>query len=236
MRVGEDVVIKIDGRETTFRVVGVALGLGLAPFIYAGYDDVAGITREVGHASSLMVVTARRDPDALAHVAAALEVRFRQAGLRVNSIQLVSEEYAGAEMGFSMIIILALVMAFLLALVGGLGLMEALSINALERTREIGVMRAIGAANGAVAQMFIVEGILIGVISWVCATLIAIPLSRLLSDAVGMSLLQAPLSHTFSVDGVVLWLIVVVVLSALASFLPARNASRLTVREVLAYE
>ena len=51
-----------------------------------------------------------------------------------------------------------------------------------------------------------------------------------------MALLQSPLAHTFSVQGVWLWLVVVVILSALASFLPARNASRLTVRDVLAYE
>jgi putative ABC transport system permease protein len=84
--------------------------------------------------------------------------------------------------------------------------------------------------------VFIVEGILIGVLSWLFGTLIAVPLSGLLSDAVGMSFLQAPLNYTFSLNGVLLWLVVVVILSGLASFLPARNASRLTVREVLAYE
>jgi len=52
----------------------------------------------------------------------------------------------------------------------------------------------------------------------------------------GVALLQWPLAHTFSMQGVWLWLVAVVFLSALASFLPARNASRLTVRDVLAYE
>jgi len=41
---------------------------------------------------------------------------------------------------------------------------------------------------------------------------------------------------SFSLLGVGLWLFLVVALSTLASFLPARSASRLTVREVLAYE
>ncbi len=45
-----------------------------------------------------------------------------------------------------------------------------------------------------------------------------------------------PLSHVFSYDGISLWLAIVLVLSAVASMLPARNASRLTVRETLAYE
>ena len=45
-----------------------------------------------------------------------------------------------------------------------------------------------------------------------------------------------PLTFSFSTTGVWVWLFVVTALSAVASFIPARNASRLTVREVLAYE
>jgi putative ABC transport system permease protein len=84
--------------------------------------------------------------------------------------------------------------------------------------------------------VFMVEGIFIGLLSWLLGTGLAIPLSKLLSDAVGLAFVKSPLSYTFSVSGVLIWLVVVVILSALASFLPARSASRLTVREVLAYE
>jgi putative ABC transport system permease protein len=183
-----------------------------------------------------MVVTDGRTLAEQASIAARLEGHFRHLGVRLSSVQLVAEEIEGTRSGFSIIIILALVMAFLLAVVGGMGLMGTLSINVLERTREIGVMRAIGASDGAVARVFVVEGIIIGLISWVFGACLAVPLSGLLSDALGMAFLQAPLSYTFAADGVVLWLVVVVVLSSLASFLPARSASRLTVREVLAYE
>ena len=68
-------------------------------------------------------------------------------------------------------------MAVLLALVGGLGLMGTMSINVLERTREIGVLRAIGAPNRAVAQVFILEGIAIGLLSWLMGALLAIPMT-----------------------------------------------------------
>jgi putative ABC transport system permease protein len=61
-------------------------------------------------------------------------------------------------------------------------------------------------------------------------------LCRSFSDAIGMAFLQVPLSFIFSVQGMLLWLVVVVVLSGVASFLPARSATQLTVREVLAYE
>jgi putative ABC transport system permease protein len=236
VEVDDEIVIKIKGRETTFRVVGIALGLGVAPWIYASYDEIARITGEVGWASSLMVVTEGHDASSQARTAAALEAHLRQARVRVNSVQLVSEESAGVEIGLNIMIVLSLVMALLLAVVGGLGLMGTLSINVLERTREIGVMRAIGATDSAVAQVFIVESVVIGVISWLSGTLSAIPLSRFLSDTVGTAFLQAPLSYTFAANGALLWLVAGVIVSVLASLLPARNASRLTVREVLAYE
>ncbi len=127
-------------------------------------------------------------------------------------------------------------MAVLIAIVGGLGLMGTMSINVIERTREIGVMRAVGASDGSVVKVFMVEGLFIGVLSWLVGAILALPISKLLSDIVGVAFMEAPLSYTFSVNGALLWLAVVLILSAMASFLPARSASRLTVREVLAYE
>jgi putative ABC transport system permease protein len=111
-----------------------------------------------------------------------------------------------------------------------------MSLNVLERTREIGVMRAIGASDGAVLRIVVVEGVIIGVLSWLIGTLLALPLSRFLSDMVGRSIMEADLSYTFSTQGALLWLALVIILATLASSWPARNATRVTVRDVLAYE
>jgi putative ABC transport system permease protein len=236
LRVGDDIVLKIEGRKTTFRVVGAALGMGLLPVAYAGYADITHVTQEFGEVSSLMVVTAQHDEQSQIQTATTLEAYLEQAGSRIGSIQLMKEEMGEAENSFNLIILLALVMAFLLAIVGGMGLMGTLSINVLERTREIGVMRAIGAPDGAVAQVFIVEGIVIGVISWLLGVILSIPLGNLLSAAIGQAILDVPLDSAFSMVGAWVWLVVVIILSTLASFWPARNATRLTVRDVLAYE
>ena len=93
---------------------------------------------------------------------------------------------------------------------------------------------AIGATNRAVMGIILAEGLLIGVISWAFAAALAVPLSVALSHAVGMAFLRAPLRYTFSIAGVLIWLGLVIALAAVASFLPARNASRLTVRDILA--
>lgn len=102
--------------------------------------------------------------------------------------------------------------------------------------REIGVMRAIGASNGAVLRVIIVEGVVIGLMSWLLATLLSLPIGKLLSNAVGIQMFNTPLSYTVSLVGVLLWLGLVVLLSVLASFVPAQSAANLSVREVLAYE
>jgi putative ABC transport system permease protein len=97
-------------------------------------------------------------------------------------------------------------------------------------------MRAIGASNGAILQIVLVEGMMIGVVSWLIAFALAFPFSMLLSNVVGQAFIRSELSFTFSLMGALLWLGVVIALAALASVLPAWNASRVTVRDVLAYE
>jgi len=58
----------------------------------------------------------------------------------------------------------------------------------------------------------------------------------LLSTIVSVAVFQTPIDVVFTSTGYAIWLGVVLSLSALASVLPARNAARLTIREVLAYE
>lgn len=233
--VGSEIVLKVMGRERTYRVVGVCMGI-LMPMGYAPYPYITRTTGQVGLGGAALIQLEQDDPESITATAAAVKAHFERVGLRVSDTQTVSGEREEAGASFGIIIALLMVMAVLLALVGGLGLMGSMSINVLERAREIGVLRAIGAPNRGVARVFIVEGVAIGVLSWAFGTVLALPLGRLLSDAVGVPLMGAPLSFSFSTLGVWIWLGVVVVLSALASAIPARNASRLTVREVLSYE
>ena len=98
-----------------------------------------------------------------------------------------------------------------------LGLAGTMSTNVLERTREIGVMRAIGASDGSVLRIVIVEGIFIGLISWVFGAALAFPVGLLLANTVGTVLFQSALPYVFSANGLITWLIIVVVLATVAS-------------------
>jgi len=106
----------------------------------------------------------------------------------------------------------------------------------LERTREIGLMRAIGASNGDIQSIVIIEGMVIGLLSWVVAILLAVPITSVLTTGVGLAILTAPMPAVYDANGIIAWLIFTLVLATIASALPARRASRLTVRDTLAYE
>jgi putative ABC transport system permease protein len=233
---GKEIVLKIYGKEMSFKIVGTFLGSSFGAILYTNYDYLAAATNRVGEADALLIRTRLHDADSVDTESKALEEHFEHMGLRVSMISTLPRERADAEAIFDAIVALLLVMAILLALVGGLGLMGTMSINVLERTREIGVLRAIGAPNRAVAQVFILEGITIGLLSWSMGSLLAIPLTQGLNTALGSATMGTALTYSYSMPGLWLWLVVVLILSALASFIPARNASRLTVREVLAYE
>ena len=105
----------------------------------------------------------------------------------------------------------------------------------VERTREIGVMRAVGACNRTMMGMFILEGVLQGIISWIIVIPISFLLGRPLATGLGMAIFDMSLAYRYDVVAVLVWLVIIVVTSFLASILPARSATRISVRESLAY-
>ncbi len=236
LKLGDEVVLKFDHRKTYWRIVGIVQSTLTGTTVYANYPYYAYVAHLVGRASGAQIIINTQQSAERLAIAQALEQQFERAGLRVAQVRTVSSLSSTVVSGFNFLISFLLIMAMVLAVVGGLGLSGAMSINVLERVREIGVMRAIGASDGAVLRLVITEGMLIGLLSWLMGTALALPLSKLLSALVGFELFQEPLSFIFSVKGITIWLILALILAALASLLPARQASQLTVREVLAYE
>jgi putative ABC transport system permease protein len=134
------------------------------------------------------------------------------------------------------LVVLLLAMVILIAIVGGLGLAITMSLNVMERTREIGILRSLGAQNGVIRRLVIVEGVIVALISWAIAIPLSIPLAVFLGDALGVSLLATPLDYIFSLPAVFIWLILICIISIIASFIPAQNAATLTIRDTLVYE
>jgi putative ABC transport system permease protein len=237
VQVGDVLQMRIDGQDYPFTLVGIfrLAGDPPNPFTYVNNEYLSSILGLGGQVNSLRIVADGHDPARQSEALAALQARFKERGISA-ALQVGSETIAQKRSQIDLLVTLLLFMAVLIATVGGLGLMGTMGMNVLERTREIGVMRAIGAENGAIFQLVVVEGMVVGLLSWALSIVVAIPITQMLDSRLGNSLLTVPLVYTLSGAGIVIWLVVVLVLAAIASSLPAHNAVRLTVRDVLAYE
>lgn len=238
LKIGDWLTIDIDGKDTKWQIVGVYSITGniSPPLLYVNYEYLSVLVGQPEMAYSLRIVTEQHDSLTQNRINDQIQAAFKERGINIRSTQLGADFIRDQKAQTDILVYFMLVMASLIAVVGGLGLMGTMSINVLERTREIGVMRAIGASNGDIQAIVITEGMVIGIISWAISIFISIPITNLLCFGVGMAILTAPMPAVYGVTGIIAWLIFTIALGTLASALPARRASKLTVRDTLAYE
>jgi putative ABC transport system permease protein len=167
-----------------------------------------------------------------AHVHGALD----DAGFRVASSQLIEASRRVIEDHLLMVAGFLLVMAQLAIVVGGLGLASTMSLGVLERTREIGVLRAIGASPRAIMALVQTEGLVIALLSWLLAIPLSLPVSLLLGRAFGQIMIPVPLTLRPEGTALGIWLAIVVLVSIVACAWPAARAGRISVVGALAYE
>ncbi len=237
LKPGDYLKIKIDGREENWEVVGIFKFVDQQGVVaYAPYEYISQISNLANQSYSFRVVTDQHDRVYQDMMAEKLDDYFRQSGFKVRKSESGLSSMDTASESLDILVIFLLIMAILTAIVGAMGLTGTMSMNVMERTREIGIMRSIGADDRAVMRTVIAEGLVIGFISFILAIFLSIPFTYALSDIVSSAVFQTPIKVVFTFLGYAIWLGLVLLLSVLGSILPARNAARLTIREVLAYE
>lgn len=234
LRVGARVPMDINGVVRPWLVVGI-VDAGPQPSAYTTRETLAAVTG-TGRASAAVVaapaVGVAAQVDVIQRVRAALEA----AGMPVASSSLLEENRRVMEDHLLMVVDFLAVMGWVMIAVGGMGLASTMGLAVLERTREIGVLRAIGAGHGAILLMVQVEGIVIALLGWLVALPLSVPMSFVLGKAFSRVMLEVPVHFAPEGMGVLRWLVLSVVVSAVASAWPAIRATRVTVAEALAYE
>jgi len=240
LSVGDTLKLCVNGEESDWTVVGFYQLAGkISGFsAYTSYEYLSELTRQPGKAMSYRVVASRPDLSNQEQeiLAQAVESHLAKSGIQVTNTSTGQSLTSTASQGFNILTAFLLFLALLTALVGSIGLTGTMSLNVMERTREIGVLRAVGASDRALMQLVLIEGGLIGLLSWLLACLAAFPISKILSDSISLALFGSRSNFGFTPTGFLAWIVVVIFLSVLASVLPARSATRLTIREVLSYE
>ncbi|MDL1912257.1 ABC transporter permease [Chloroflexi bacterium CFX6] len=237
LKPGDKLNLKIEGRDEVWEVIGIFKFVDREGVLaYAPFEFVSSMNHLANRAYTFRLVTERHDRPYQDAKAEELDKYFRDLGYKVRIAQAGSASLDLAVESLDILVVFLLIMAILTAIVGSMGLAGTMGMNVLERTREIGITRAIGADDRAVMRTVIAEGVVIGMISFGLAILLSIPFTYGLSTIVSLAVFQTPIDVVFTYTGYAIWLGLVLVLSAVASVLPARNAARLTIREVLAYE
>jgi putative ABC transport system permease protein len=228
--VGSSVLISAEGRTLPATVVGVVEEVGSAGVVYM---NRAQFEASVGPPRLARVVTDAVSAPDRAEIIRHVEDVLASGSAPVEAV-LPFAELRTAVGDHVMILVRALVaLAGVLAAVGLLGLTSAMTTAVIERTREIGVMKAVGATSGRVLRLILAEGVLTAVTSAVLALLVTLPVTALVESMIGRLGFLAPLPFVVSTTAVVGWLLLVTAFGALATWLPARRAAGISVREAI---
>ena len=232
----DSVELSIGGVSTTWRVVGIVEERGgSGGGAYTTAEGLAAAMQRPQRANQLRIGTDSHDEQTRAAVAAAVAETLADAGVAVGSAASVSRGEAVTAGHLGPIVTIVLAIAIAMGVIGGIGLGSTMSANVLDRTREFGVMHAIGARPKAVRRIVVAEGIFLALASCLVAAVPALGLTALLGAGLGNLFMAAPLPFRVSILAVGIWLVLVVLGAILSTEAAATRAARLTVREALAY-
>ena len=176
------------------------------------------------------------EPDAATVTAAADAIHrvMQQNGYRIGStLQYLDREANQAENRLIVTVVMA--MGLPIIAIGMIGLVSATTSKVVDRTREIGILRSIGARRRDLRAMFRAEGLVIALLGW----LVGIPIGYLLGRFIMWVLeneFHAAFTFTFPLWPVLVALVVTVVVTLVALHLPLRRVIRMRPGDALRYE
>jgi putative ABC transport system permease protein len=231
---GQRMPLLIEGRPVSLRIVGV-VDSGPEALAYTSQSKL--VAWRGGELASILLVRASDRSDAgqleLIH---RLRASLENQGVAVAASRLLSGSRQGIEDHLQMVVSFLGMMGWVMIVVGGMGLASTMSVGVLERQREIGVLRAIGASGRTIMGMVQLEGLVMALLGWLLSLPLSVPVSVLLGDAFGRVMFTVPTSLTPEPSGALRWLALVTAVSVLSCAWPARQAMRMPVVQALQYE
>lgn len=230
LRVGDTLTLSVAGRTRELSLVGKTeqVGVGAAAYVSAStYDGIVPADRRSG---SLWVERGSGSTAALQH---AVESMLDAAGAPVEAVLPLAVFKNALVAHFEVLMQALLALAALTAVVGGLSLGSAVSNAVIARTRELGVLRAIGASRQQLRRAIVVEGFVVAALSVVCAAAFGSMLSLGMGTLLGKLSFKIALPWSFSLPGLAAWSAGLALVTLLATWWPATRAARLSVREAL---
>jgi putative ABC transport system permease protein len=149
----------------------------------------------------------------------------------LSNQQLLSQVSSLMDAAFRMFDVLAIIAM----LVGFLGITNTLTMNVMERTQEIGMLRAVGMTRGQVIRMILAEAGLMGLIGGIMGVVFGIILSHIFMAAM-TSMSGYSLTYILPTQRIVVALLVAIAISQVAALFPAARAARIRILDAIHYE
>ena len=234
--IGDRIHLVVRGVPAQLRVTGLVREHLTQATVYMSPDLFEQKTDEPGLTEGIRVALESADERSVDEHIVSIEGALENSGVTVT--QTSSQARLARALGGHLFILIftLVVMSVLMAIVGIMGLGSAMTISVLERTRELAVMRVIGAGAWTIRRAVVGEAVLIGVLSTGASLVLSVPLTIFVDWVVGIASFGPALGTSLSADAMPLWVLITVIGAVTASAYPSWRASRLTIREALAFQ
>ncbi|MEI7980915.1 MAG: FtsX-like permease family protein [Bacteroidota bacterium] len=235
--VGSQVVLTIENQNVKAKVAGIAEQFEKAK-IYMDIEKYNSLFNPDHLVNSLMFVSKENDYKKVMNLKKNIEKAIAPTDFQILYVMSQAERVKIIYDHLNIILTTIVLLSFLVLVVSAIGMASATGINIMERTREIGVMRAIGATPSKVYSLFVMEGMITSTLSIMFGLLLSLPLSRLAAIFFGNLMLgkEAELQFAFSPAGFWITFGVTILFGWLASRIPAKSAITIPTHKALSYE
>ncbi|MFQ6049511.1 MAG: ABC transporter permease [Candidatus Paceibacterales bacterium] len=237
VKVNTEAIIK--GRR--FEIVGILNSLGNKmddSFVHLDmplYQDLTGEKKGTAQFAMVKIEEGVSLDEAAENIKENLQkTRKRRAGTDVADFAVITSEKVSGIAGDVLAVIQFAIMGFasIAIIVGGIGITNTMFTSVRERTREIGIMKAIGARNSAIIIIFLIESGIIGLIGGVGGTILGVGLAKAI-EAYGQVHPVFYFSASISAGLIIFGLVFSFFVGCLAGFFPAKRAATLKPVEAL---
>lgn len=235
--VGAAINITVGNKNVDVKVVGITEQFE-KPKIYMDISKYDFLFNPEHYVNTLVFVAQNNDFNNVVELKKSIENKIASSDLNVLYVMSQAERVKIIYDHLNIILSVIVILSFLVLLVSAVGMASATGINIWERTREIGVLRSIGATPKMIYKLFVTEGMIISVTSIFIGMFLAIPLSKIAAVFFGNLMLGegVQLQYAFSPSGLAITVVVTLLFGFLASRLPAKSAITVSTSNALAYE
>ncbi len=236
IRVGDALEVEFSGRRETMQVIAILddnskfMGSTAIGKLFMPLSTAQRLKKRQGQADFFAVVTSDHSPQGVEATLASIEKRYRE--LSPNSLAVYSDRESALQIT-NILRLLLYAMSAIIAVIGAIGVVNTLTLNVLERRREIGVLRSIGGSNGRLTQIFLTEGIFLGMLGFLVGLALGFPLAQILTSLISKA--AFPVDFVFQPQMVLTTFVFAMLLTSAASLGPALGAARIKISNTLRY-